>query len=82
MGLDRAPASAHLRSAAGCHLLCDLRDEADRWLIIFVRDAIEGVHSWAEVDGWLGISLQAAHERFSPVILDMARRATQDDPRA
>ena len=61
------------------HLLRDLRDEADRWLILFVRDAIEAGHSWADVGGWLGISRQAAHERYSPLILDVARRASQDD---
>jgi hypothetical protein len=55
------------------HLLSDLRDEADRWLVLFVLDAIEGGHSWADVGGWLGISRQAAHERYSPLILDMAR---------
>jgi hypothetical protein len=64
------------------HLLSDLRDEADRWLVLFVRDAIEGGASWADVGGWLGVSRQAAHERYSAVILDMARRATQDDQRA
>lgn len=64
------------------HLLCDLRDEADRWLVLFVRAAIEGGHSWADVGGWLGISRQAAHERYSPLILDLARRASQDDQRA
>jgi hypothetical protein len=61
------------------HLLSDLRDESDRWLVVFVRDAIEGGHSWADVGGWLGISRQAAHERYSPLILDLARRTTQDD---
>lgn len=61
------------------HLLCDLRDEADRWLVVFVRDAVEAGHSWADVGGWLGISRQAAHERYSPLILDMAQRAVQDD---
>jgi hypothetical protein len=61
------------------YLLCDLRDEADRWLVLFVRDAIEAGHSWADVGGWLGISRQAAHERYSPLILDLARRASQDD---
>ena len=64
------------------HLLCDLRDEADRWLVAFVRAAIEGGHSWADVGGWLGISRQAAHERYSPLILDLARHASQDDQRA
>lgn len=63
------------------HLLCDLRDEADRWLVIFVRDAIEAGHSWADVGGWLGISRQAAHERYSPLILGLARRVSQDDQR-
>lgn len=63
---------------APMHVLCDLRDEADRWLVVFVRDAIESGHSWADVGEWLGISRQAAHERYSPLILDLARRATQD----
>jgi len=72
----------HLPEPGGpMHLLCDLRDEADRWLVFVVRDAIEGGHSWADVGGWLGISRQAAHERFSPLILEMARRASQDDQR-
>ena len=63
------------------HLLCDLRDEADRWLVFVVRDAIEAGHSWADVGGWLGISRQAAHERYSPLIREMARRASQNDQR-
>ena len=63
------------------HLLSDLRDEADRWLVLFVRDAIEGGDSWADVGGWLGISRQAAHERYSPLIVDLARRTSHDEPR-
>ena len=50
------------------HLLSDLKDEADRWLVRLVREAIEDGHSWAEVGAWLGVSRQAAHERYSPLI--------------
>ncbi len=82
-------AMKHLAQASGVdlsevgrpvHVLCDLRDEADRWLVLFVRDAIEGGHSWADVGQWLGTSRQSAHERYSPLILEMARLAVQDDP--
>ena len=64
------------------HLLCDLRDGADRWIALPVRDPIEGGHSWADVGGWLGTSRQAVHERHSPLILDLARRASQNHQRA
>jgi hypothetical protein len=67
----------HLAQASGVkfsepglplHLLSDLKDEADRWLVLLVREAIEAGHSWADVGAWLGISRQAAHERYSPLI--------------
>jgi hypothetical protein len=79
----------HLAEASGVdlsevgrplHLLCDLRDEADRLIVLFVRDAIEEGHSWADVGQWLGTTRQSAHERYSRLILEMARRAVQDDP--
>ena len=56
-------------------LLRDLRDEADNWLVLFVREAIERGHTWAEVGEMLGVSRQAAHERYTPRILALARRA-------
>ncbi len=55
-------------------LLRDLRDEADRWLVLFVRDEIESGHTWAEIGEALGVSRQAAHERFAPQILSLARK--------
>ncbi len=60
-------------------LLRDLRDEADRWLVLFVRDEIEAGHTWAEIGEALGVSRQAAHERFAPLILLLARQSV-DQP--
>ena len=62
-------ATTHIR------LVRDLRDEADEWLIVMVRDAIEAGHTWAAVGESLGVTKQAAHERFAPLILARARRA-------
>lgn len=56
-------------------LIRDLRDQADEWLILMVRDTIEQGHSWAEVGTFLGVSKQAAHERYAPLILARAKRA-------
>ena|SRR6266568_7402384 len=56
-------------------LIRDLRDEADQWLVLMVRDAVERGHTWAEVGALLGVTKQAAHERFAPLILAMAQRA-------
>jgi hypoxanthine-guanine phosphoribosyltransferase len=59
-------------------LVRDLRDEADEWLILMVRDAIEAGHTWAAVGESLGVSKQAAHERFAPLVLARARRAVDE----
>jgi hypoxanthine-guanine phosphoribosyltransferase len=56
-------------------LVRDLRDEADEWLIVMVRDVIEAGHTWAAVGESLGVTRQAAHERFAPLILARAHRA-------
>ena len=56
-------------------LVRDLRDDADEWLIVMVRDAIEAGHTWAAVGESLGVSKQAAHERFAPLILSRVQRA-------
>jgi hypoxanthine-guanine phosphoribosyltransferase len=58
-------------------LIRDLRDEADEWLVLIVRDTVEQGHSWAEVGALLGVTKQAAHERFAPLILAMAQRAVE-----
>jgi hypoxanthine-guanine phosphoribosyltransferase len=68
-GLELGEASNHIR------LVRDLRDEADEWLILMVRDAIEAGRSWAAVGEALGVTKQAAHERFAPLILARAQRA-------
>jgi hypothetical protein len=62
-------------SAHQIPLVRDLRDQADQWLVLMVRDTIERGHSWAEVGALLGVSKQAAHERFAPLILAMAQQA-------
>ncbi len=59
-------------------LIRDLRDEADQWLVLMVRDTVEQGHSWAEVGALLGVTKQAAHERFAPLILAMAQRAVDE----
>ena len=68
-GLELGEATNHIR------LVRDLRDEADEWLIVMVRDAIEAGHTWAAVGESLAVSKQAAHERFAPLILARAQRA-------
>jgi hypoxanthine-guanine phosphoribosyltransferase len=56
-------------------LVRDLRGDADDWLIVMVRDAIEAGHTWATVGECLGVTKQAAHERFAPLILARAQHA-------
>ena len=68
-GVGLGEATDHIR------LVRDLRDEADEWLIVMVRDAIEGGHTWAAIGESLGVTKQAAHERFAPLILARAQRA-------
>ena len=68
-------------SARQIPLVRDLRDQADHWLVLMVRDTIERGHSWAEVGALLGVSKQAAHERFAPLILAMAQRAVDEPDR-
>ncbi|MDQ6900964.1 MAG: hypothetical protein M3072_15945 [Candidatus Dormibacteraeota bacterium] len=58
-------------------LIRDLRDEADEWLVLIVRDTVEQGHSWAVVGALLGVTKQAAHERFAPLILALAQRAAE-----
>jgi hypothetical protein len=67
-------------SPTSLRLLRDLRDDADEWLVQMVRDTVERGHTWAEVGALLGVTKQAAHERFAPQILAMAQRAV--DPSA
>jgi hypothetical protein len=62
-------------------LMRDLRDEADQWLVLMVRDTVEQGHSWAEVGALLGVTKQAAHERFAPLILAIAQRAVDESDR-
>jgi len=68
-GVELGDATNHIR------LVRDLRDEADEWLIVMVRDAVEAGHTWAAVGESLGVTKQAAHERFAPLILAKAQRA-------
>jgi len=60
-------------------LLRDLRDEADGWLVLFVREAIERGHTWADVGEMLGVSRQAAHEKYAPLILALARQTVEQE---
>lgn len=57
----------------------DIRDEAERWVTHGVRGAIESGCTWAEVGEALGVSRQAAHERYAPLIVALAQTAV-DDP--
>ena len=65
-------------------LYADIRDEAERWVIQGVRGAIESGCSWAEVGAALGVTRQAAHERYSPLILALAQESADapDTPSA
>jgi hypoxanthine-guanine phosphoribosyltransferase len=67
--VELGDATNHIR------LVRDLRDEADEWLMVMVRDAIEAGHTWAAVGESLGVTKQAAHERFAPLILATAQHA-------
>lgn len=58
-------------------LIRDLRDQADEWLVLMVRDTVRQGHSWAEVGALLGVTKQAAHERFAPLILAPGQRADE-----
>jgi hypothetical protein len=68
-GVDLGVATKHIRPVR------DLRDEAGGWLIVMVRNAIEAGHTWAAVGESLGVTKQAAHERFAPLIPARAQRA-------
>ncbi|MBJ7600811.1 MAG: hypothetical protein DLM67_16540 [Candidatus Nephthysia bennettiae] len=74
-GVELDNATNHIR------LIRDLRDEADEWLFVMVRDAVEAGQTWAAVGESLGVSKQAAHERYAPLIMARARNAVdnQDD---
>jgi hypothetical protein len=61
-------------------LYAEIRDEAERWLVQGVRGAIEAGCTWAEVGDALGVSRQAAHERYAPLIVALARAAAADAP--
>lgn len=74
--VELGEATNHIR------LVRDLRDEADEWLVVMVRDAIEGGHTWAAVGEALGVTKQAAHERFAPLILARAQSAVDRANRA
>jgi len=67
-GVELGDATNHIR------LVRDLRHEADEWLMVMVRNAIEAGHTWAAVGESLGVTRQAAHERFAPLILDRPSR--------
>ena len=56
-------------------LYADLRDEADHWVVRGVREAIEDGCTWAQIGDALGTSRQAAHERYAPLILQLAEEA-------
>jgi hypothetical protein len=56
-------------------LYADMRDEADRWVVRGVREAIEYGCTWAQIGEALGTSRQAAHERYAPLILQRAEEA-------
>jgi hypothetical protein len=60
-------------------LLRDLRDEADGWMVLFVREAIERGHTWADVGEMLGVSRQTAHEKYAPLILALARQTVEQE---
>ena len=53
-----------------------LRDAADRKLFVLVGFAREAGASWAAIGEALGVTTQAAHQRFGPkTVLEGGRRA-------
>src|SRR5687768_872771 len=52
-----------------------LRDAADRKLFVLVGYAREAGASWASIGEALGVSTQAAHQRFGPKPVTKARRS-------
>jgi hypothetical protein len=60
--------------------LAELREAVDRHLLLRVRDAVENGCTWAQIGEQLGISRQAAHERFAPQIMALAEAATREAP--
>ena len=52
-----------------------LRDAADRKLYVLVGFAREAGASWASIGAALGVSTQAAHQRFGPKPTTKSRRS-------
>jgi len=47
-------------------------------IVVAVREAIESGQTWGAVAEQLGVSRQAAHERYAPQILALAEAAQHD----
>jgi hypothetical protein len=58
--------------------LAELRAEVEYQIVLGVRGAIESGHTWGAVAEQLGVSRQAAHERYAPQILALAQDAQRD----
>ena len=59
--------------------LAELRAEVEHQIVLAVRGAIESGQTWSAVAEQLGVSRQAAHERYAPQIVALAE-AVQRDP--
>ena len=71
--LARRHGSGELTVGAALAATAALRDAADRKLFVLVGYAREAGASWASIGEALGVSTQAAHQRFGPKSAPKAR---------
>lgn len=77
--LARSRGAKHAAHPECLRLYVDVRGEVERWAVHGVRAAIEAHCTWTEVGNALGVTRQAAHERYAPLILSAAHAAAKDD---
>jgi hypothetical protein len=73
--LVRRHGGGELTVGAALAATAALRDAADRKLFVLVGYAREAGASWASIGEALGVSTQAAHQRFGPKPVSKARRS-------
>ena len=73
--LVRRQGGGELTVGAALGATAALRDAADRKLFVLVGYAREAGASWASIGEALGVSTQAAHQRFGPKPAAKSRRS-------
>jgi hypothetical protein len=77
--LAKGNGRAEVLAYPGCIApLVRLRETVDHEIVVRVRASIEAGATWAQVAEQLGVSRQAAHERYAPQILSLAQAAFED----